>query len=83
MIRFIVAPLMNTLYILEKQEFILISNLILLTLSITSFIVGKILSLSFEHTLIIYTIVMTLAYLIMFAIIWAIVHSKNTKSQKA
>ncbi len=79
MIRFIVAPLMNTLYILEKQEFILISNLILLTLSISSFIAGKLLKLSFERTLIIYTVVMTLAYLIMFAIIWLIVHSKSFK----
>ena len=73
LVRFVVAPLMNSLYILEKQEFIFVSNIILLVLALSSFIVGYALHLSFKSTLIIYSAIMTLSYLIVFMIIWLIV----------
>ena len=73
LVRFVVAPLMNSLYILEKQEFIFVSNIILLVLALSSFIVGYALHLSFKSTLVIYSGVMTLSYLIVFIIIWIIV----------
>ncbi len=73
LVRFVVAPLMNSLYILEKQEFIFVSNIILLVLALSSFIAGYALHLSFKNTLVIYSGVMTLSYLIVFIIIWIIV----------
>ncbi len=67
--RFIASPLSSTLYIIEKQETILIYQIFLLLTSVGSFLFGHMLKLNFSKTLIILSFSNSLVYIGMLLIL--------------
>lgn len=74
--RFIASSLSVVLFVFEKHTLILISQITLLVLSIGVFVLSNLLSLDFRDFLIIFTIVLSIYYLVYLILLWLVSDSK-------
>ncbi len=81
-IRFIVSPLSNTLFVLQKQEYVLGYQVLLLLSSAGSLFAGHLLGFDFQKTLIMFSFAMFLAYAVTLGIIlyWVLYFKKHHKT---